>query len=111
MGSINIPVGTGLYSPEILYKIFITDQSEPLSEEEITFMSEIATKVENESSDMGVKIERPELAIKKEDSKTSNVLIKKPKIKVENTYDDVKIEKINKEANEVIDLEMEDDKN
>merc|ERR1712200_213834 len=112
MGSINIPVGTGLYSPEILYKIFITDQSEPLSEEEITFMSEIATTVENESFDMVVKIERPELAIKKEDSKTSNVLIKKPKIKVENTsYDDVKIEKINKEANEVIDLEMEDDKN
>jgi hypothetical protein len=98
--SINIPVGTGLYSPEILNKIFITDQSEPLSEEEITFMSEIATKVENESFDMGVKIERPELSIKKENSKTSNT-----------SYDDVKIEKINKEANEVIDLEMEDYKN
>jgi len=112
--SINIPVGTGLYSPEILYKIFITDQSEPLSEEEITFMSEIATKVENESFDMGVKIERPELASisKKEDSKTSNVLKKKPKIKVENnSFDNVKIEKINEEANEVIDLEMEDNKN
>ena len=63
-------------------------------------MSEIATKVENESFDMGVKIERPELGIKKENSKTSIT-----------SYDDVKIEKINKEANEVIDLEMEDDKN
>jgi len=111
--SIEIPVGRRLYSPAVLDKIFIDDQNEYLSKEQITYMSQIAsqlTKVENEFFDFGVKIERPDISIKKE---VATILVndeKKPKIKIENnTFDSVKIERVdasnvNGKAIEMIDL-------